>query len=99
RDKLVTGVQTCALPIFDVHTEIQVDVPHVQVEVDLAKAQRYGLKPGDVRRAAATFIASTEVSDIHRDGKVYDVMVWSTPDTRQKIGRASCRERVEGWWG
>jgi len=69
----------------DVHTEIQVDVPHVKVEVDLTKAQRYGLKPGDVRRAAATFIASTEVSDIHRDGKVYDVMVWSTPDTRQNL--------------
>ena len=69
----------------DVHTEIQVDVPHVKVEVDLTKAQHYGLKPGDVRRAAATFIASTEVSDIHRDGKVYDVMVWSTPDTRQNL--------------
>jgi CzcA family heavy metal efflux pump len=67
----------------DVHTEFQVDVPHIQVKVDLAKAQRYGLKPGDVRRAAATLVAGTEVSDIHRDGKVYDVMVWSTPQTRQ----------------
>jgi Cu/Ag efflux pump CusA len=28
-------------------------------------------------------VAGTEVSDIHRDGKVYDVMVWSTPQTRQ----------------
>jgi Cu/Ag efflux pump CusA len=67
----------------DVHTEFQVDVPHIQVKVDLAKAQRYGIKPGDVRRAAATLVAGTEVSDIHRDGKVYDVMVWSTPQTRQ----------------
>jgi len=69
----------------DVHTELQVDVPHVQVEVDLAKAQRYGLKPGDVRRAAATLVAGTEVSDIHRDGKVYDVMVWGTPETRASL--------------
>jgi CzcA family heavy metal efflux pump len=67
----------------DVHTELQVDVPHIQVKVDLAKAQHYGLKPGDVRREAATLIAGTEVSDIHRDGKVYDVMVWGTPNTRQ----------------
>jgi CzcA family heavy metal efflux pump len=66
----------------DVHTELQVDVPHIQVKVDLAKVQRYGLKPGDVRRAAGTLIAGAEVSDIHRDGKVYDVMVWGTPDTR-----------------
>jgi Cu/Ag efflux pump CusA len=69
----------------DVHTEIQVDIPHVQIEVDLAKAQKYGLKPGDVRRAAATFVAGTEVSDIHRDGKVYDVMLWSTPNARQNL--------------
>ena len=69
----------------DVHMELQVDVPHIQVEVDLAKAQHYGLKPGDVRRAAATLIAGTEVSDIHRDGKVYDVMVWGTPNTRQSL--------------
>jgi Cu/Ag efflux pump CusA len=65
-----------------VHTELQVDIPHIQVKVDLAKAQRYGLKPGDVRRAAGTLIAGTEVSDIHRDGKVYDVMVWGTSNTR-----------------
>ena len=30
------------------------DVPQLQVEVDLAKAAQYRLKPGDVRRAAAT---------------------------------------------
>jgi CzcA family heavy metal efflux pump len=69
----------------DVHTELQVDIPHIQVKVDLARAQRYGLKPGDVRRAAATLIAGTEVSDIHRDGKVYDVIVWGTPNTRYSL--------------
>jgi CzcA family heavy metal efflux pump len=69
----------------DVHTELQTDVPHVQVEVDLAKAQRFGLKPGDVRRAAGVLVAGNEVSDIHRDGKVYDVMVWGTPQTRNSL--------------
>ena len=38
----------------DEHVELQEDIPQVEVEVDLAAAQRYGLKPGDVRRAAAT---------------------------------------------
>ena len=70
---------------IDVHSELQVDVAHIQVEVDLAKAQHYGLKPGDVRRAAATLVAGTEVSDIHRDGKVYDVMVWGTPGARDSL--------------
>ena len=30
-----------------------VEVPHIQVAVKLEAAQRYGLKPGDVRRASA----------------------------------------------
>jgi hypothetical protein len=29
-------------------------VPQIQVEVDLAAAKKYGIKPGDVRRASAT---------------------------------------------
>ena len=45
----------------------------------------YGLKPGDVRRAAATLVAGEEVGDIFRDGKAYDVQVWSTPETRDSL--------------
>jgi CzcA family heavy metal efflux pump len=69
----------------DVHTDLQVDEPHIQVEVDLARAQRYGLKPGDVRREVSTFVAGTEASDIYRDGKVYSVYVWGTPETRSSL--------------
>ena len=64
---------------------LQVDEPQIEVEVNLAKAAKYGLKPGDVRRAAATLVAGEEVGDIFRDGKAYDTVVWSTPaDTRQR---------------
>jgi Cu/Ag efflux pump CusA len=48
-------------------------------------ARRYGLKPGDVRRAAATMIASEEVGDLFRNGKVFGVAVWSTPQTRRNL--------------
>ena len=65
--------------------ELHADVPQVQVKVDLAEAQRYGIKPGDARRAAATWIASEEVGDIYRGGKAYDVHVWSTPETRHSL--------------
>ena len=71
--------------ITDLQTELQVDIPHIQVNPDLAKLQAYGLKPGDIRRAAATLVAGTEVSDIHRDNKVYDVWVWSAPETRNSL--------------
>jgi len=71
--------------IVDLHVSLQADVPQVDVEVDLAKAERYGLKPGDVRRAAATWVASEEVGDIFRAGKAYDVHVWSTPSARNSL--------------
>jgi CzcA family heavy metal efflux pump len=71
--------------IDDVHGELQVEVPQIEVEVDLAAAQRYGIKPGDVRRAAATLVSSEEVGDIFGLGKAYDVHVWSTPATRHNL--------------
>jgi CzcA family heavy metal efflux pump len=67
------------------HVDISTDVPQITVEVALAKAARYGLKPGDVRRAAATLVAGEEVGDIFRAGKAYDVVVWSTPQTRNSV--------------
>ena len=40
---------------------------------------------GDVRRAAATLMAGEEVGDMFREGKAYDVIVWSTPATRANL--------------
>jgi len=71
--------------IVDLHVQLQSEVPQVQVVVDLAKAQQYGLKPGDVRRASGTLVAGEEIGDIFRDGKAYDVNVWSTPETRNSV--------------
>jgi CzcA family heavy metal efflux pump len=79
--KAVAGVSG----VVDDHVDLQVDVPQIEVEVNLAKAARYGLKPGDVRRAAATLVAGEEVGDIFRAGKAYDVVVWSTPETRSSV--------------
>lgn len=67
------------------HVEFQQDIPQIRVEVDLEAAQAYGIKPGDVRRAAARLIAGEEAGDIFYNGKAYDVMVWSTPETRRSL--------------
>ena len=71
--------------IVDEHVELQKDVPQVEVRVDLEKARKYGIKPGDVRRAAATMLAGEEVGDIFRGGKAYDVQVWSVPQSRTNL--------------
>jgi len=71
--------------LTDLHVEFLVDVPQVEVEVDLARAQQFGLKPGDVRRAAAYLIAGEEVSDVWMPNRRYDIRVWSTPETRHSL--------------
>ena len=71
--------------VTEVLQEQQIDVPQIFVEENLAVAQNYGLKPGDVRRAAATLIAGEEVGDIFREGKAYDIQVWSPNQTRDNL--------------
>jgi CzcA family heavy metal efflux pump len=67
------------------HTSLQAEVPEIDVRVRLDAARRAGIKPGDVRRAAATIVASEEVGDIYRAGKTYDVHVWSIPRARNNL--------------
>jgi len=71
--------------VANAHRDISSDVPQADVTVNLAKAQRYGLKPGDVRRDAATLVAGEEVGDIFRAGKAYDVVVWSPDRVRHSF--------------
>lgn len=71
--------------IADLKKELHVEIPQLEIKVDMSKAEQYGLKPGDVRRASATMIAGEEVGDFFLDGKAYDVQVWSTPATRQNL--------------
>ena len=71
--------------ITNVHVELVTEIPQIQVEVDLAAASRYGVKPGDARRAVSAFIASEEVGDIFRGGKNSEVHVWGVPKSRNSI--------------
>ena len=80
-EKLLHGIRG----VVEAHADFVVDVPQMEVQVDLAKARRFGIKPGDVRRAASTLVAGEEVADVFRGGKAYDVQVWSTPRTRGSV--------------
>jgi CzcA family heavy metal efflux pump len=59
--------------------------PSLEIEVDLASAQKYGVRPGDVRRAAAILVSGIHVGSIFEEQKIFDVVVWSQPDLRQNI--------------
>ncbi|HMN26696.1 MAG TPA: efflux RND transporter permease subunit [Caldilineaceae bacterium] len=71
--------------VADLHVEFLTEIPQIQVKVDLDRAQRYGLKPGDVRRQMAYLIAGEEAGDIHTANRTYDVNVWSTPSNRHSL--------------
>jgi CzcA family heavy metal efflux pump len=75
--------------IADLRVEGRVEQPHVEIEVDLAAAEPYGLKPGDVRRAAATHFAGLNVGFVFEEQRVYDVVVWGTPETRNSVSDIS----------
>jgi Cu/Ag efflux pump CusA len=65
--------------------ELQTPIPQIEVELNLAAAQQFGIKPGDVRRASGILIAGEEAGDIFREGRAYDVQIWSTPETRNSV--------------
>ncbi len=71
--------------LTDVHVELLVDIPQVEIEVDLAKAHQHGLLPGDVRRAAAYLVAGEEAGDLHTGNRTFDVNVWSLPENRDSL--------------
>ncbi len=71
--------------LVDVHPSFLTNVPHISVEVKADAAAANGLKPGDIRRQAATWIAGEEVADLFKGGRAYDVHVWSTPETRNSV--------------
>ena len=60
-------------------------IPEADVTVNVAAAQRYGLSPGVVRRAAAIMMASEPVATIPIDGALISVAAWSTPATRANL--------------
>jgi Cu/Ag efflux pump CusA len=77
---MLSGVRGVVRPTV----QAQAVEPSVQIQVDLAASQRYGITPGDVRRASATFFAGLPVGSLYEDQKIFDVVVWGVPASRQR---------------
>ena len=71
--------------VVDPRVQLPAVEPTIEVETDLAKAQEYGIKPGDVRRAAATLVTGILVGNLFEESKVFDVVVKGTPDISQSL--------------
>jgi Cu/Ag efflux pump CusA len=71
--------------VADPRVILPIDEPTLEIEVDLNSAQRFGVKPGDVRRSAAILLAGIHTGNLFEEQKIFDVVVWSTPDTRHSL--------------
>jgi Cu/Ag efflux pump CusA len=79
--RAIGGIDGVVSPRVDV----QAQEPTVEIEVDLAAARRLGLKPGDVRRAAAVQLSGVTVGNLFEEQKVFDVVVWGAPQVRSSL--------------
>jgi Cu/Ag efflux pump CusA len=81
----VSRMLTTVPGVLTPNVEPQVTEPTLQIEVNLAAAQRHGLRPGDVRREATTLISGLPVGNLYEEQKVFDVVVWGGPQIRQSL--------------
>jgi Cu/Ag efflux pump CusA len=71
--------------VVEPRLELEDEEPVVEIKVDLEKAKQHGVKPGDVRRAAATLLAGIEVGSLYEEQKVFEVVVWGVPQIRHSV--------------
>jgi len=71
--------------VTNLKVEQQVLVPQIEARTKADALARFGLTPGDVRRAMATFVKGLKVGEIYDEQKAYDVVVWGNERVRTDL--------------
>ncbi len=71
--------------VADLKVQPQTLVPQLSVKFHPEKAAQFGLTAADVRRAINALVAGTKVGEIYEDQKIFDVVVWGTPEQHSNI--------------
>jgi CzcA family heavy metal efflux pump len=79
--RAISGIQGVA----NLKVEQQVSVPQIEVRLRPDAALRFGLTPGDVRRAVATLVKGVKVGELYRAQQINDVVVWGAQHTRTDL--------------
>jgi Cu/Ag efflux pump CusA len=79
--QLVNGVDG----VVEAHADHYAEEPQVEIEVNLDAAEQLGIKPGDVRRQATTLLSGLHVGSLFEEQKVFEVIVWGTPEIRGTV--------------
>lgn len=81
----IRGVLSNIKGIEEARVESHAEEPAIEVAVDVEKANKHGLKPGDVRRATSSLLGGITVGGLFQEQKVFDVVVWGTPENRHNF--------------
>lgn len=79
--QILAGIEGIVAP----RVEHEAEHPTVEIRVDLERSKAYGLKPGDVRRAATTLLSGIHVGNLFEEQKVFDVVVWGDAGIRESL--------------
>ena len=90
RDRLVTGVQTCALPIFESERDQRDKWDNLQNNWNMFRIRKRSRNWSNFKAGTAEFSAEDGEHDDSDDLSGGD----EHENENEKIGRASCRERV-----
>lgn len=71
--------------VAEARADAQAEEPQLEIEVDLAAAERYRVIPGDVRRQATTLLSGLQVGTLFEEQKVFEVVVWGVPEIRNSL--------------
>jgi CzcA family heavy metal efflux pump len=71
--------------VSNLKVEPQVLVPQVDIRVNMTAAERFGLTPGQIRRAITTLLRGAKVGEIYENQMKIDVVVWGTEASRTDL--------------
>jgi len=71
--------------VADLTVQTQILVPKIEVRLDPERSAAFGLTSGDVRRTAGTLVQGTKVGEFYEDQRLFDVVVWGTPEVRRDL--------------
>lgn len=71
--------------VANLKVEPQVLVAQVDVRPRADALERFGLTPGQVRRAVTTLLRGTKVGEVYQEQKKHDVVVWGVPGVRADL--------------
>ncbi|AMV18336.1 efflux RND transporter permease subunit [Planctomyces sp. SH-PL14] len=85
KGKEVGAVMAKIPGVTNLKVESQVLVPQIEVRLRPEAAERFGLTPGQIRRAVTTILRGSKVGEVYGGQRKFDVVVWGTDVARTDI--------------